>query len=490
MNNLKPAVVYPAEYRKAQTRRHEGNPFIEAQPRMPEKPDEFMTGLAHTPKKPTEATRRRSVVYRLGELSTLADVVHPFPEYKKAALAVSMMARDVYIARNPIDSNDEPRRIAIANGTVDKPYLLPDSWKSSASGYLIVSPTGTGKTTFIDSLLLRHKQVIKHENYRGTDLKCHQIVYIKISIPHDGTLKALCLAFFRKIDDLLGTRYLQQAIAVRTISQMVLLMGKVASLTSLGFIVVDEVQNLRAARGEQADFVLNLFVELIEVFGVGLVIIATPAVADVLENRVRNARKLSTKGSISFGLMARSSVEWDGYCDRMWDYTYTETKGDLNTAVRNAWYDASAGNVAFATLAFQIAQRDCIMSGTAVDEVAFQVALHTDLAFLQPAISALKSGNPDQIARFEDLILETEFDDLRDSLGGAQTSTEDENEGNNTSKVQSPEPYDATDEFDEMKDTPKVGPAKSTGKTRRSNNNTGKPKPTSDIQLPKRDVLE
>ncbi len=109
--------------------------------------------------------------------------------------------------------------------------------------------SGMGKTTFISSFLLGYPQIIRHTQYHGRKLKCHQIVYLVLRVPHDATLKSLCLQFFDKVDHLLGTNYLRQARGLRQIAPMVHLMNQVATATSLGFIVIDDIQNLRSAKG-------------------------------------------------------------------------------------------------------------------------------------------------------------------------------------------------------------------------------------------------
>ncbi len=68
---------------------------------------------------------------------------------------------------------------------------------------------------------------------------------------------------------------------------MVLLMNQVATATSLGFIVIDDVQNLRSATGTNAESVLNVFSQIIEGLGISLLVLATPAVQTVLEKNGR-----------------------------------------------------------------------------------------------------------------------------------------------------------------------------------------------------------
>jgi hypothetical protein len=228
------------------------------------------------------------------------------------------------------------------------------------------------------------------------------------------------LQFFEAIDKLIGTTYARQAVSLRQIAPMVQLMTQVATAVSLGFIVVDEVQNLRYARGGNAEFVLNLFSELIERAGVSLLTIATPAVQPVIEGSVRNGRKIASGGETILRPMRPRDPQWTEFCETYWDYTFTKKKPVLRQEIKDAWYQASAGNSAFAAAAFTLAQRNEIGGSECVDETAFQRISATDMAFLQPAIEALKSGDPVRLRTFDDLLFSPKYRALRKQLGAAE----------------------------------------------------------------------
>ena len=414
--------IIPAVYRDTGVSRFCGNPFIEALPPIEQSKVEFLTLLSHYPPTPTAATRRAGEVVRIMELSTLSDVVFPFPEYQKAAIAVATMMRDTYVARNPLTVIDRQRRHALATNAADG-FPFPANWKSSAKGHFMMAVSGMGKTTFALAYLLRYPQVIVHSEYSGSTLKCHQIVYVVLRVPHDATLKSLCIQFFDEIDSLLGTNYSRQANAIRNIAPMVELMNRVATAVSLGFLVIDEVQNLRSARGQNADFVLNLFSEIIERLGISLLALATPAVQSVIEGSVRNARKLASYGETVLRPMARTDPQWQDFCETYWDYSYVKKWGPLTKDTLDAWHAASAGNTAFAALAFMLSQRNEIGGREVIDAAAFARTAATDMAFLQPAIAALRSNDPKKLIAFDDLIFSPRYRALRQLLGAKETDS-------------------------------------------------------------------
>lgn len=462
--------VMPASYIDSQVSRFTGNPFIEALPPIEQTKVEFLTLLSHYPPQPTADTRRAGEVVRIMELSTVNDIVFPFPEYQKAGIALATMMRETYVARNPLSVIDRQRRHALAtNGSDGTP--LPANWKSSAKGHFMMAVSGMGKTTFALAYLLRYPQVIAHISYKGTDLKCHQVVYVVLRVPHDATLKSLCIQFFDEIDRLLGTTYARQAHTVRNVAPMVELMNRVATAVSLGFMVVDEVQNLRSARSQNADFVLNLFSEIIERLGISLLALATPAVQSVIEGSVRNARKLASYGETVLRPMARNDAQWEEFCETYWDYSYVKNKAPLTKETLDAWHAASAGNTAFAALAFTLSQRNEIGGREVVDATAFARTAATDMAFLQPAIAALRSNTPEKLRAFDDLIFSPRYIALRKLLGAKDAVVRPTRTG----------------EFDDCSSGDADPPA--TPKRRAGNSNRSSPAPLQNVDLPQENPL-
>jgi hypothetical protein len=402
------------------------------------------------------------------ELSTLNDVVFPFPEYQKAAIALATIMRETYVSRNPLSIIDQQRRHALANQGVNG-LPFPQDWKSSAKGHFMMAVSGMGKTTFALSFLLRYPQVISHAEYNGQHLRCKQLVYVVVRIPHDATLKSFCLQFFEEVDRLLGTNYVREARALRQIAPMVQLMNQVATTVSLGFLVVDEVQNLKSARGGNASFVLNLFSEIIERLGISLLALATPAVQSVIEGSVRNARKMASYGETILKPMKKDDPQWKDFCETYWDYTYVKKKGRLDKDLTDAWWKASAGNTAFAALAFMLAQRNEIGGREFIDASAFARAAATDMAFLQPAVAALRSGNPNKLRVFDDLLFSEKYRALRKMLG-----------------ANDPEPKGCgNDEFDEIDETPAEEVKKPAARAKKTRQETD----LSDFDLPMEDPL-
>lgn len=404
-----------AEYLPQEVEDYRGNPLIEALGEMPTTA-ELRSALDYSPVIPTHRDRRLSEMARLRAVNNLHHVVMPTPEYKKAAFEILLLLREGYVARNPFSNESEARLTAVSNWDFKNPLKLPPQWKSTASGHLILSPTGTGKTTFMNALLMRIPQVIEHREYRGQKYVQTQVVYVKISVPPDGTVKAFCLTFFDEVDRLLGTTYYKRALALSTIPKMAIYMGQVATAIGLGMLIVDEFQNLRCARTEQGVHVLNLFVSLMEDSGVPVITMATPKVHGLLESLTRDTRKLISGGTTTFQPIARHDPYWPEFCTRLWDLTYTTSKPELTQPILTAWYQASGGIAAFVVLAFIAAQKNAILQDSVVDEHTFEGVRNTELAMLGPAISAICSGNKDRLSIYEDLLMGSATQALLDQM--------------------------------------------------------------------------
>lgn len=414
-------VRIPARYTPTGASTYDGNPFIEALPAMEQSKGSIMDRIAHFPPKATAEDRRKGELVRLAELSRINDIVYPFAAYQRAAVNLTMNVREAYVARNPLHAEDRRRRHAIAEAAdTGDDKMLPTDWKSSARGQTLLGISGSGKTTLAEAFSLPYQVVIDHESYHGTRLKCIQIPWIKLRVPHDATLKSLCLQFFGVIDQCLGTTsYQKHASTVRNVARMALLLYTVAAATSIGAVFIDELQNLKSARSAHADVVLNLFSEMIELGGVTVVVAGTPAVGDVLTKNVRNMRKLATGGTNKFEAMKLGDLEFDGYCETLWDYRFVRNTGPLTPAIRTAWHRASAGNPAFTTLAFVLAQRMEIGGREVLDETSFERVAKTDMAVLGPAIAALNVGTNERLIAFEDLLFKEGISALTAQVGWA-----------------------------------------------------------------------
>ena len=410
--------------------RHRGNPCIAALPLVGKSIEDIMASFEHLPAKPKKADRQLDLLERVGQLNTLNDVVIKLVDYQQAALAAISVLRETYYARNIITAEDRRRRMLLHNtpiGTrgqkrsyedIVPQIVIPANWKSSAKGLGFFGVSGSGKTTFASTLGLQFMVVIRHTAYKGQSLKLDQIPWIYIQIPHDATVKSLCLEFFRTVDEILGySRYLAEAKAVDGIAEMVMLIARVSTTVALGALFVDEFHNLKIAKGPNIVIVLNLFSQLVERAGISVFVAGTPSVKSILQPGTANQRKLITGGEVNFKLMALDSPEFDDFATQIWKYQYVKRPVRLTPAIKKAWHEASAGNPAFMVLAFHLAQRNEIGERECVDHLSLAMAASQNMATLQPAIRALSLGTAEAMQAYDDMDVSKKMQAIRDMLG-------------------------------------------------------------------------
>ena len=147
--------------------------------------------------------------------------------------------------------------------------------RTTADSISIIGISGIGKTTAIERLLLMYPQIIKHFEYKGESFTRTQIVWLKIDCPYDGSLSTLCKNFFKAIDDILGTRYLEKfGYSNRITSTMMINMTKLAWRYGIGVLVIDEIQQLLNTKMIKKKM-LNFFVTLTNTVGIPTVLIGT-----------------------------------------------------------------------------------------------------------------------------------------------------------------------------------------------------------------------
>ncbi len=428
--------ILPANYRDPGVSLYRGNPLIETLPPLRNSRADYLAAFRNYPKTPLAKDRKKGEMLRLLELPTLSQILHPFPEYADLEIKIASLLRESYLSRNPIDQEDVQRRHAIAaEGKDGVPF--PKNWKSTGKGYLLTGLSGLGKTTFIDASLLRYPQVYEHKSYNGSPLSLKQVVWLKVRIPHDGTLKGFCVQFCQAVDRLLGTQYEAQAHSIGRISPMISLMRRVASTISLGLLVVDELQNLKYARGGQSEFMLNLFGELTEQLGTAILLIGTPAVQSLFADSVRNVRKICSAGSHVIRRMKVNDGLWQSFCEVLWHYQWVKSPAILDDEILKTWYRYSQGVTAFAVLLFSLAQHAAIGEREVVDADMLKTIAKRDMAFLQPALRALASNDPRKLIIFDDLMFTDDYHNLQKLAGFSQGTDFDESDGQEFDDVSS-----------------------------------------------------
>ncbi|WP_294370807.1 AAA family ATPase [uncultured Clostridium sp.] len=401
-----------AVYKNQELEEYSYNPFIEALPPIFTAEDviDRFTVLPVI----TDVDRNKTENLRYHIIKRTKNFLQPLPIHIELERKLSTLIRRGYLGRNPLDKSflGKLRVLNRLDDTSLKENELQnelENIRTTADSISIIGISGIGKTTAIERLLLMYPQVIKHFEYKGESFTRTQIVWLKIDCPYDGSLSTLCKNFFKAIDDILGTRYLEKfGYANRITSTMMINMTKLAWRYGIGVLVIDEIQHLLNTKNDKEEM-LNFFVTLTNTVGIPTVLIGTSKAQKVFNGNFRQARRAGSDGSIIWDRMQRDSDEWDFFLRSIWEFQGLKNVCELTDKMKEAFYDECQGITAVAVNLFLLAQERALQDGK--EELTVSIIRETakrDLHMIQPMIKALRNNNLAEIIKYEDISIDYE----------------------------------------------------------------------------------
>lgn len=398
-----------ANYKEQELVEYANNPFIEALPPIFSEDDILEQFIRYPLIHDVEKNENKNVRHHM--IKRIKNFIQPLPDHFSIENKLSTLIRRGYLARNPLDKNYF-ERLKILNGLnsikkEEREDVLNrnmDHIRSTADSLSIIGISGIGKTTTIERLLLMYPQIIKHEEYKDNALSRTQIVWLKIDCPYDGNLSTLCKSFFKTIDDLLGTRYLEKyGYLNRITSSMMLHMTSLATLYGIGVLVIDEIQHMINSKNDP-DEMLNFFVTLTNTVGIPTVLIGTFKALKIFKRDFRQARRAGSEGNIIWDRMSKESEEWNLFIETLWEFQWLKNKTELTMEINDLFYDKCQGITSVAVNLFILAQERAL--NTDDEKITKQIINKTsneDLYMVQPMIKALRNNNKLEIMKYEDI---------------------------------------------------------------------------------------
>lgn len=379
--------VTPAVYKEQDVMDFRGNPLIEALPPILSPEEAYGKLSYYPPYDVNEASLPTHIRYHA--IPRINKFFQPVMAHLDLEQRFSRLLRHGYVSRNP----RLPEYNRALNGFQDI--------RSTASSMTLMGFSGIGKTTAIERILSLYPQVILHEH----PLNLMQVVWLKLNCPHDGSLKSLCLDFFLKMDQLLGTNYYEKFGSRRnSISSMVTRMGQIARLHCIGAIIIDEIQHLLATRDNNSEKMMNFFVTLINEVGVPVILIGTMRAKAVLQQDFRQARRGSGQGDIVWQQMKKDD-DWDLLIENLWEYQWIQNHTSLTEDLNQTLYEESQGIVDIAVKLFALAQGRAIETGAEIiTPAAIKQVAKDDLKLVQPMLKALRDGRTSELEKYADIM--------------------------------------------------------------------------------------
>tara|TARA_Y100001954_G_scaffold233254_2_gene286187 strand:- start:29021 stop:30643 length:1623 start_codon:yes stop_codon:yes gene_type:complete len=389
---------------------YKDNPLIEALPSLMDnaKVISNLTGeVQFDPKAIFADGRERAHVIS----SLLDDFFQPLTSHIQLEEKVSIMMRQGYVGRNLADGSLNTH---MQNGyervmTGELKAFKFEHAKSTASSLSLIGCSGSGKTTTLARIFATYPQVIYHEEHNFT-----QITYLKVDCPHDGTLKNLCIQFFRAIDRVLHTDYEAKYTGKRHgIEKLLAMMSQVANLHAIGVLIIDEIQHLDRRRSGGVEKMLNFFVTLVNTIGLPVIFVGTPKARPIFEKDLRSARRGAGLGALIWEPMKapesspRAQNEWRAFTNKLWKYQWLQKRDEaIDEDLRAHWFDLSQGVLDIVVKLFVLSQLRAISThAERITPRLMQQVYDDELKPVHPMLAALRSGDPERIAEYSDLIV-------------------------------------------------------------------------------------
>lgn len=405
-----------AIYRDPGLERYRGNPLIEALPPVMDLKAMKASLTGKVDFNPQDCFDKGHL--RAHQISSLLDdFFQPLSIHRQLEEKISILIRAGYVGRNIADGSlnrkmQEGYKRIMSGATAD--YRFSQS-NSTAKSLSLIGCSGSGKSSTVNRILATYPQVIYHPKYNFI-----QLPYLRIECPSDGSLKSLCLNFFREVDRTLHTGYEEKYARKRHSTEVLLsLMAQVATQRAIGVLVIDEIQRLTLKRSVSKEAMLEFFVALANVIGVPVVMVGTPKARPIFELELQAGRRSAGFGSLFWEPMQHGltrvdpktgkprRTEWQAFTDKLWRYQWlTKREEVLSDEIRDCWLDLSQGVLDIVVKLFVLAQMRAISTGLErITVKLLRTVYEQELKPVHPMLDALRRGEPELITKYSDLQL-------------------------------------------------------------------------------------
>lgn len=392
-----------ANYKNQDIQEYRGNPFIEALPKILTT-EEVIDNLSVFPIF-DQSEKLYSAEVRVHIIQRLFRYFQPLENHLELEREISTTIREGYISRNPISREYAQSFIDGYENIINKNLDIDINRNSTASlGFFLKGISGIGKTTAINRILSLYPQIIVHSNYKGINFSMYQLTWLKLDCPHDGSIKGLCLDFFIKIDNTLGSNfYKKYSVKSLAVNALMPILAQVANSCGLGLLIIDEIQHLSLAKSGGIESMLNFFVTLVNTIGIPVILIGTHKAAPMLQSQFRQARRSCGQASNEWNQMKKDE-NWDIFLDTMFQFQWTDEDAELTNELSSLLYYESQGITDIVLKVFAVSQIECLIQGKkCIDISIIKRVCKNNLKLVQPMLDALRSGDIKKIHKYEDL---------------------------------------------------------------------------------------
>jgi len=394
---LNRSVILTARYRKQEIADFVNNPLIEALPAILST-DEWFDRLEN-PVAFDESERVVPAHLRSHFISRLQRFYQPLPRHLELASRIDQILRQGYLGRNPVTSEraEVLQRLyeSEQGGSMDSVVYTDYQPILSIS---LIGASGMGKSTTTERILGRYPQVIYHPEHA-----LHQVVWMKLDCPPDGSIKQLAIDFIFELDRILQTDFHKHLSSRMGTDELLERVKHLAATYSLGILVIDEIQNLSVKKSGGREAMMNFFQELCNTLRVPIMLMGTMKAMRILQLDFRQARRNAAVGSFAWEPMKKDDA-WLFLLESLWEYQWLKESVPLTDEFIDLLYVETQGIVAVLSTAFIMAQLRALRNKEETfTKDLFKRVMQKDMAPIQPMLRALRSGDPRRIAQYEDI---------------------------------------------------------------------------------------
>ncbi|MHA2938395.1 ATP-binding protein [Vibrio sp. RC27] len=395
--------IHTACYIDAEIQEYEGHPLINALPSI-NSPEQTAKFLNLYPKVTNEERTLPSHIRRHAMMRILDKFLYPTKAHLQLEQMISGMIRSGYLSRNIADKS-----YVESLNAVDKVNKVKSRRNAGNEALVssVIGCSGAGKSTAVEAILDSYEQAILHPEYQHV-----QLVWLKLECPHDGSVKSLCINYFRAVDKALNTNYQEEYVKVRSSAESLLGdIARVAALHSIGILVIDEIQHLNHFKSGGSEQILNFFVALTNVIKIPVLFVGTPKANEIFSPTMRSARRAAQFGSLNWGRFNRSSQpqkddEWEKFFARLWKLQWFQSPVPLTVGIRDLFWEYTQGIAHIAVVLFYLCQvRAVIVGKELIDRKLVEKVYNEELSIVRPMINALRGGREEEIQKYADLDL-------------------------------------------------------------------------------------
>lgn len=223
-----------------------------------------------------------------------------------------------------------------------------------ADSFSIIGSSGIGKSSSIFRAidLISEKEVIEIRNPYTKIIPC-----LIVQCPFDSSTKGLMLEILRKVDQLLGSKYYENAIKTKATTDVLIGCVSQVALNHIGLLIIDEIQNI--CNSKNGKTLVGSITQLVNNSGISICFVGTPECKNFFYQAMHLARR--TMGleysALSF------DTEFILFCKIVFQYQYMEERISITDKIIGWLYEHSAGNVSIVVALLHDAQEIGILSG-------------------------------------------------------------------------------------------------------------------------------